>query len=232
MVIEADGLSRAYGRQLAVDGVSFRVTRGEVVGFLGPNGAGKSTTLRMLAGLIRPDKGVARIAGHDAARSRMAAQARLGYMPEAASGFSDLTVSDFLAYCAEARGCRGRRRRAMIADVAAINHVKSGKLKNAGYAAVFTFFQKTSISIGLIFVGWLIGLAGIQSGADEQTAEAARNIAIMTFLAPPVVICAALLILRRYPIDRAYMEDIREQTKVMEAADQEAQSKETDRSGD
>lgn len=118
MVIEADSLTRAYGRQLAVDGVSFRVDRAEIVGFLGPNGAGKSTTLRMLAGLIRPDKGSARIAGHDAARSRMAAQARLGYMPEAASGFHDLTVSDFLAYCAEARGCHGRQRRAMIADVA------------------------------------------------------------------------------------------------------------------
>lgn len=118
MVIEADGLSLAYGRQLAVDGVSFRVNRGEVVGFLGPNGAGKSTTLRMLAGLIRPDGGSARVAGHDSSRSRMAAQARLGYMPEAASGFSDLTVAEFLAYCAEARGFHGRRRRAMIADVA------------------------------------------------------------------------------------------------------------------
>ncbi len=105
----------------------------------------------------------------------------------------------------------------MIADVAAINHVKSGKLKNAGYAAVFTFFQKTSISIGLIFVGWLIAAAGIISGADEQTAEAARNIAMMTFIAPPVVMCVALLILRRYPVDRAYMNEIHEKTKAMEA---------------
>lgn len=117
MVIEADGLSRAYGRHLAVDDVSFRVNRGEVVGFLGPNGAGKSTTLRMLAGLIRPDSGVARIAGHDVARARTPAQAQLGYMPEAASGFSDLTVAEFLTYCAEARGLRGRRGQAVIAEV-------------------------------------------------------------------------------------------------------------------
>jgi len=112
----------------------------------------------------------------------------------------------------------------MIADVAAINHVHSGKLKNAGYAAVFTFCQKTAISIGLLIVGSLIAMAGIESGADEQTAEATRNIAQLTFIAPALVMVVALLILHRYPVTREYMAEIREKTEAMEAAEEQARN--------
>ncbi|MBC2593454.1 MFS transporter [Ruficoccus amylovorans] len=105
----------------------------------------------------------------------------------------------------------------MIADVAAINYVNTGKLKNASYASVFTFCQKTSISIGLLLTGWLVATAGIESGADEQTPEAVRNIATLTFISGPVVIALALFILGRYPVDRAYMDDINRRTEEMEA---------------
>lgn len=103
-MIEATDLAKSFGSTLAVDGVSFTVSAGEVVGFLGPNGAGKSTTMRMLAGYLVPDKGNARVAGYDLSGQAARAQAHLGYMPEAAAGFGNLTVREFLLYCAQCRG--------------------------------------------------------------------------------------------------------------------------------
>ena len=117
-MIEAEGLAKAFGRTLAVRDAAFAVQPGEIVGFLGPNGAGKSTTMRILAGVLLPDAGRVRIAGLDIVRERRAAQARLGYMPEAASGFAGLTVREVLAWCAAARGARPARRREMIEAVA------------------------------------------------------------------------------------------------------------------
>ena len=107
-MIEARGLTKAFGGNTAVSDVTFSIAPGEIVGFLGPNGAGKSTTMRMLAGLIAPDKGSAAIDGIDVAAATTSAQSRLGYMPEACAGFADLTVREFLTYCADARGLRGK----------------------------------------------------------------------------------------------------------------------------
>ena len=107
-MIEARQLSKRFGAKLAVDGVSFRVEAGSIVGFLGPNGAGKSTTLRLLTGYLQADSGSAEVAGYDVATRTAAARARLGYLPEAAAGFGNLTVREFLIFCAEARGLRGQ----------------------------------------------------------------------------------------------------------------------------
>ncbi len=109
MLIEARDLARSFGSRVAVAGVSFSVAAGEVVGFLGPNGAGKSTTLRLLTGYLAADRGSERIAGHDVARELSAARARLGYLPEAASGFQHLTGFELLSFVAEARGLGGWR---------------------------------------------------------------------------------------------------------------------------
>jgi ABC-2 type transport system ATP-binding protein len=117
-MIEARQLSMRFGDRLAVDDVSFTVATGSVVGFLGPNGAGKSTTMRLLAGFLTAVSGSAAIGGHDVARDRRAAQACLGYLPEAAAGFPNLTVREFLIFCAEARGLRGRAARDAIAVTA------------------------------------------------------------------------------------------------------------------
>ncbi|AKJ64585.1 MFS transporter [Kiritimatiella glycovorans] len=94
----------------------------------------------------------------------------------------------------------------MIADVAAINEQNTGKLKNAGYASVFTFCAKAAGSIGMFICGSLVGLAGIVSGATDQTPEAVRNIAILTFISGPVVICIAGVFLYKYPVTRVQME--------------------------
>lgn len=106
-MIDAHNLEKRFGETIAVDDVSFSIAPGEIVGFLGPNGAGKSTTMRMLAGFLMPDSGDARIAGFDVSRQTTQAQAHLGYMPEAAAGFGNLTVGEFLLYCAQSRGISG-----------------------------------------------------------------------------------------------------------------------------
>lgn len=107
MLIEAVGLAKSYGSRIAVNEVSFGVKAGTIVGFLGANGAGKTTTLRLLTGYLRPDRGMARIAGHDVIAAPLAARAAFGYLAEAASGFQRLTVREFLTFAGEARGMRG-----------------------------------------------------------------------------------------------------------------------------
>jgi ABC-2 type transport system ATP-binding protein len=116
-MIEARRLTKSFHGRPAVTDVSFDVGAGEIVGLLGTNGAGKSTILRLLAGSLRPDRGAASIAGHDVATARRQAQACLGYLPEAAAGFADLTVLEFLTFAAESRGCWGARRRLALARV-------------------------------------------------------------------------------------------------------------------
>jgi len=103
-MIRASQLTRRFGRKLAVDDVTFEVDRGRVVGFLGNNGAGKTTTMRLLTGVLRADAGSSELAGFDIAKKPADARAALGYLPEAATGFSQLTVLEFLTFCAEARG--------------------------------------------------------------------------------------------------------------------------------
>lgn len=114
MLIEAEGLHKSFGSVAAVRGISLRVARGERVGVLGPNGAGKSTTLRMLAGTLAPDRGWARIAGQDVVVGPLNARAAIGYLPEAANGFSSLTVAEFVIFAAQARGLAGQSFKAAV----------------------------------------------------------------------------------------------------------------------
>jgi ABC-2 type transport system ATP-binding protein len=106
-LIEIEALTKRFGAFTAVDGVSFSVARGEVVGFLGPNGAGKSTTMRMLAGFMPPTSGTARICGHDVVDEPVAAKRELGFLPEGAPTYPEMAVIDFLAFCGRIRGFRG-----------------------------------------------------------------------------------------------------------------------------
>jgi len=103
-LIEAKNLSKSYGAIRAVHAVSFTVDRGEVVGFLGPNGAGKSTTMKMLTGHLRADEGVAVIAGFDVADQAVQAKQHLGYSPEGAPAYGEMTVREFLRFAADLRG--------------------------------------------------------------------------------------------------------------------------------
>lgn len=104
MLVQVEGLRKRFGGRLAVDGVSFTIDAGEVVGLLGPNGAGKTTTMRMLAGYLEPDAGSARVFGIDVLADRMRAQARIGYLPEGAPLYGEMTPWMMLRFIAEARG--------------------------------------------------------------------------------------------------------------------------------
>jgi ABC-2 type transport system ATP-binding protein len=104
VLIEASGLEKRFGDIRAVDGISLRVQQGEVLGFLGPNGAGKSTTMKMLAGFLEPDAGSARIAGVDVLESPKLAKRKLGYLPEGAPCYGEMTTRAFLTFIAEIRG--------------------------------------------------------------------------------------------------------------------------------
>jgi gliding motility-associated transport system ATP-binding protein len=102
-MIEAVGLSKYYGDFAAVEGVSFKVNKGEVVAFLGPNGAGKSTTMKLLTGYLAPTAGKAHIAGHDMAHDRLEGSKRLGYLPENGPLYADMTPRSLLEFFADAR---------------------------------------------------------------------------------------------------------------------------------
>ena len=106
-LIEAEGLAKSFGTLRAVDGITLNVARGEVLGFLGPNGAGKSTTMRLITGFLEPDAGRARIAGFDVQDSPREARKRLGYLPEGAPLYAEMTPRGLLGFVAEIRGLRG-----------------------------------------------------------------------------------------------------------------------------
>jgi ABC-2 type transport system ATP-binding protein len=113
-MIEAEKLVKRFGRFTAVDGVSFQVSSGQIVGLLGANGAGKSTTMRLLTGYLSADEGTARVGGFDIAANRDAAQRLVGYLPESAGGFPQITVREFLAFAGEARNIWGAELRRAI----------------------------------------------------------------------------------------------------------------------
>jgi ABC-2 type transport system ATP-binding protein len=103
-LVEAQDLVKRFGSLVAVDGISFAVERGEVVGFLGPNGAGKSTAMRIISGFLEPTSGRAAIDGHDSHRDPIAARRKLGYLPEGAPAYADMSVAAFLEFIAGMHG--------------------------------------------------------------------------------------------------------------------------------
>jgi ABC-2 type transport system ATP-binding protein len=113
-MIEVDSLTKRYRDLVAVDGLSFRVEKGEVVGFLGPNGAGKSTTMRILAGFLPATSGTVKVAGFDVFEQPLEVKRRIGYLPENPPVYPDLTPLEYLRFCA---GLKGLPRLARIEEV-------------------------------------------------------------------------------------------------------------------
>ena len=114
-MIKVENLVKTFGTKRAVNGVSFSVERGEVLGFLGPNGAGKSTSMRMITGFIPPTEGRITIGGHDMVENPIPAKKLIGYLPENAPAYTDMTVRGFLAFSAELRGLRGEAKNKAVA---------------------------------------------------------------------------------------------------------------------
>jgi ABC-2 type transport system ATP-binding protein len=106
-MVEIESLRKTFGSIVAVDGVSFTIGKGEVLGFLGPNGAGKSTTMKMITGFLTPTSGTVRVCGHDVQDEAIDAKKRIGYLPEGAPAYQDMTPASFLTFIGEMRGLRG-----------------------------------------------------------------------------------------------------------------------------
>ena len=115
-MIEVQNLTKRYGRTTAVDGVSFKVEKGEILGFLGPNGAGKTTTMRVLTCYLPPTAGTARVAGYDVFADPLEVKRRVGYCPETPPLYPDLEVGEYLHFCAKIKGVLAKDRAAKVDD--------------------------------------------------------------------------------------------------------------------
>jgi ABC-2 type transport system ATP-binding protein len=123
-ILSIHGLTKTFGTKTVVDNVSFRVGTGEVLGFLGPNGAGKSTTMKMIVGFLTPTSGTAIVAGHDVSKDPLAVKAAVGYLPEGAPAYPDMTPLSFLGFIAGVRGFDGAERRARVERVVEMTRIE------------------------------------------------------------------------------------------------------------
>jgi gliding motility-associated transport system ATP-binding protein len=123
-MIDCQGLTKHYGRLRAVDGLSFQVRPGEVLGFLGPNGAGKTTTMRIVAGFLPPTAGRALVCGFDIETHATEAKRRIGYLPEGAPSYPEMTPRSFLEFVAAVRGLTSAKRRQRLDEVYGLLHLE------------------------------------------------------------------------------------------------------------
>jgi ABC-2 type transport system ATP-binding protein len=139
-MIEIDGLTKTYGRHTVVDNLSFSCRPGEVLGFLGPNGAGKSTTMKMVTGFVAPTSGRAAVCGHDVQQDALAARSRLGYLPEGAPCYAEMTPGAFLDFIADIRGLEGRRRQERLDEV--VERLHLGAVLNQSFETLSKGFKR------------------------------------------------------------------------------------------
>jgi ABC-2 type transport system ATP-binding protein len=174
-VIEADRLSRRYGRVRAVDDVSFAVAPGEVLGLLGPNGAGKTTTLRIVAGVLRPDDGTARLGGVDIVARPAEARRRLGYLPEQLALPPELRVREYLAFRAGLRDIPRQERPRAIDEA-----VEACRLVACARALIGTlsrgFRQRVGLAGALLGAPPALVLDEPTAGLDPQQAAETRGL--------------------------------------------------------
>jgi gliding motility-associated transport system ATP-binding protein len=174
-VIKVENLSKAFGPKLAVDDVSFEVQRGEVLGFLGPNGAGKSTSMRMITGFIPPTAGKITVGGYNMLEDPIPAKRLLGYLPENAPGYADMTVHGFLSFAAELRGIRGGQRKQAIARV-----VELCFLENVLYQTIDTlskgYKHRTCLAQALVHDPDILIMDEPTDGLDPNQKYEVRNL--------------------------------------------------------
>jgi ABC-2 type transport system ATP-binding protein len=174
-VISVQRLVKRYGRQLAVDDLSFEVGKGEVVGFLGPNGAGKSTTLRILAGFLGMTSGKVTVCGHDITLASDKAKKAIGYMPEAVPLYPEMRVAEYLAFRAELKCVARKERRDAIdeamqkANVMDVANVLIGKLSK-GYR------QRVGLADALVAKPPLLILDEPTAGLDPNQIREVRDV--------------------------------------------------------
>ncbi len=172
-MIEIDHLTKQFGPITAVNDVSFAVERGEVVGFLGPNGAGKSTTMKMATGFLRPTSGTARICGFDVLEDPIDVKRRVGYLPEGAPMWPDMTTAAFLMFVARVRGFDGADAAARIENAIAKTQLSSVMEQpidtlSKGYK------RRVGLAQALLHDPDVLTLAGVPGIASIETLDAGR----------------------------------------------------------
>ena len=143
-MIILENVTRKFGSFTAVDNLSMTISKGEVLGFLGPNGAGKTTTMRMISGFLLPSSGKITVCGHDVTENPVEVKRHIGYMPEVASSYNDMTVLSFLNFIAQARGLSGSAGEKAVARV-----VDSISLNNVLYQPIETLSKGYKRRVGL-----------------------------------------------------------------------------------
>jgi len=174
-MIQIQNLVKSFGPKRAVDGVSFNVERGEVLGFLGPNGAGKSTTMRMITGFIPPTGGRVAVGGHDVVESPLEAKRLIGYLPEAAPAYPDMTVHGFLAFAADMRGLTGEVKNKAIARVVELCFLSS--VLHQGIETLSKGYKhRTCLAQALIHDPEVLVLDEPTDGLDPNQKHEVRNL--------------------------------------------------------
>ena len=174
-MIKVENLTKAFGAKVAVNDLSFGVERGEVLGFLGPNGAGKSTTMRMVTGFIPPTSGNISVGGYDVLQDPIRAKRLIGYLPENAPGYADMTVEGFLKFVAELRGMRGDERKRAVNRA-----VELCFLENVLYQTIDTlskgYKHRTCLAQSLIHDPAVLILDEPTDGLDPNQKHEVRNL--------------------------------------------------------
>ena len=174
-MIQIENLVKAFGPKRAVDGISFTVERGEVLGFLGPNGAGKSTTMRMITGFMPPTAGRVRVGTYDVAESPIEAKRLIGYLPENAASYPDMTVQAFLNFMAQLRGLEGAARKKAVGRV-----VELCFLQNVLHQSIDTlskgYKHRTCLAQALIHDPQVLIMDEPTDGLDPNQKHEVRNL--------------------------------------------------------
>jgi ABC-2 type transport system ATP-binding protein len=174
-MIKVENLRKTFGAIVAVDNVSFSVKKGEVLGFLGPNGAGKSTTMRMITGFIAPDSGSVKVGGHEITKSPQQAKSLIGYLPENAPSYPDMTVQGFLRFAAEMRNLNGTER-----DNAVDRSIGECSLNQVRHQSIETlskgFTHRTCLAQALLHDPDVLILDEPTDGLDPNQKHGARQL--------------------------------------------------------
>jgi len=146
-LIEVKSLDKKFGAIHAVKNLSFSVKKGEVLGFLGPNGAGKSTTMKMIAGFLEPTSGTVSVCGHDVLEDPIAVKEKIGYLPEGAPSYGEMTVKNFLDFIADIRGFKGEEKQNRVEEI-----IKKINLETVRNQMIDTLSKGFKRRVGIAYV--------------------------------------------------------------------------------
>ena len=166
-MIEVQGLTKRYGRTVAVQDVNFSVKKGEILGFLGPNGAGKTTTMRVLTGFLPPTLGKVTVAGYDVMREPLQVKSRIGYLPETPPLYTDMRVTEMLAFAGRIKGVPGRELKQRIAEVSEKTAVSDVSRKLVGQLSK-GYRQRVGLAAALIHNPEVLVLDEPTAGLDPK----------------------------------------------------------------